>query len=310
LKILVLRNSTARSSTFCLTSKQVLIAGVLCLFVLPVTLGVGGYLLTSKLDKTANPFADPAYRDSVVDRVSEQQQELEKTREYVRQHLDVLGQRVGRLQAQVSRINAVGMRIAEDSGLDFASFQFDQDPPVGGASEPERETEQADIQDAIELIESELALRESEISAMDFLLSRRNLEAKQTPTGWPVKGGWVSSKFGKRLHPVTGGHHFHKGVDIPGQRGADILSVADGVVTRSENKGNYGWLVEVDHGDGYKTLYAHNKANTVKVGDTVSQGQPIAKLGSTGRSTGPHLHFEVSRNGKVVNPIRYLYKKG
>jgi len=283
--------------------------GLLCLLVVPLAIGVGGYMLTQKLDRTANPFSDPNYRDSMVDRVSEQQIELQKTREYVRQHLDVLGQRVGRLQAQVSRINAVEMRIAEESGLDIASFQFDQDPPVGGASESERDSDQADIQNAIELIETELALRESEISAMDFLLSRRNLQAKQTPSGWPVKGGWVSSKFGARLHPITGGRDFHRGVDIPGQRGADVLAVADGVVIRSEQKGNFGWLVEVDHGDSYKTLYAHNESNLVETGETVSKGQPIAKLGSTGRSTGPHVHFEVARNNKPVNPIKYLYKK-
>ena len=144
---------------------------------------------------------------------------------------------------------------------------------------------------------------------MDFLLSRRSLESQQTPAGWPVKGGWVSSNFGSRLHPMTGKKQFHRGVDIPGRLGADVLAVADGVVVRSSSSGDYGWMIEIDHGDGYTTLYSHNRENLVDVGATVVKGQAIAKVGSTGRSTGPHVHFEVSKNKRTINPVRYLYKK-
>ena len=131
--------------------------------------------------------------------------QMSQTKEYVRQHLDVLGRRVGSLQAQVSRISAVEMRIAEAAGVDLDDFQFEQDPPVGGANPSEAvDSEQIDIENAIDAIETELARRESEIAAMDFLLSRRSLQSQQTPAGWPVRGGWVSSNFGTRLHPMTG----------------------------------------------------------------------------------------------------------
>ena len=154
-----------------------------------------------------------------------------------------------------------------------------------------------------------MVLRESEIAAVDFVLSRNSLESKQTPAGWPVKGGWVSSNFGSRMHPMTGKKQFHQGVDIPGKTGAEVLAVADGVVTRSIRSGNYGWVIEIDHGDDFTTLYSHNRANLVIAGETVIKGQPIGEVGSTGRSTGPHVHFEVLRNNRHINPVKYLYKK-
>ena len=282
----------------------------LSLLVLPIALGLASYAVVSKVDRSLNPFIDPEYRISVEDRVKEQEQEIVKTRNYVRQHMDVLGRRIGSLQAQVSRINAVEMRIADVSGIDIDSFQFDQDPPIGGtAAGDEVDSEQIDIENAIVVIEQELSLRESEIAAMDFLLSRNSLESKQTPAGWPVKDGWVSSSFGSRMHPMTGKKQFHRGVDIPGKIGADVLAVADGVITRSTEGGNYGWLVEIDHGDGYSTLYSHNSRNLVSEGQTVVKGQPVGQVGSTGRSTGPHVHFEVLKKDRNINPIKYLYKQ-
>ncbi len=287
-----------------------MMAGAALLLGLPILLGLLSYWVIASIDRSLNPFVDPDYRVAVETRVRDQEQQMQETKEYVRQHMDILGRRVGSLQAQVSRINAVEMRIAETSGINLSDFQFEQDPPVGGSTAAETvDSEQVDIENAIEAIEKELARRESEIAAMDFLLSRRSLESQQTPAGWPVRGGWVSSNFGSRLHPMTGKKQFHRGVDIPGREGADVLSVADGVVTRSEKNGSFGWMVEIDHGDGYTTLYSHNKENLVEVGATVTKGQAIARIGSTGRSTGPHVHFEVAKNKRTINPVRYLYKK-
>jgi murein DD-endopeptidase MepM/ murein hydrolase activator NlpD len=311
LKIIFVKDSTAKNGALCFSGPKLILGGAFALIGLPIVLGLVSYWTVSSIDRSLNPFVDPEYRIAVEGRVNDQQMEIEKTRDYVRQHMDVLGRRIGSLQAQVSRINAVEMRLASATGIDLEDFQFDQDPPIGGPdAESEVDSEQVDIENAIVAIENELALRESEVAAVDFLLSRRNLQSQQTPAGWPVEKGWVSSNFGSRMHPMTGKKQFHRGVDIPGKLGAEVLAVADGVVTRSIKSGNYGWLVEIDHGDDYTTLYSHNRVNLVKEGETVIKGQAVAQIGSTGRSTGPHVHFEVLKKDRHINPVKYLYKKG
>ena len=297
MKIILIKDNVTSSTSLCLSGRKLVIRALLALVVLPICLAVFSYWVVAKIDRSLNPFVDPEYRIAVESRVNAQEQEVSKTRDYVRQHMDALGREIGSLQAQVSRINAVEQRIAESSGIDLADFTFDEDPPVGGTgAESESDSQQIDIENAITEIENELTLRESEIAAVDFLLSRKSLQSKQTPAGWPVEGGWVSSNFGSRMHPITGKKQFHRGVDIPGKEGANVLSVADGVVVRAEKNSTYGWLVEIDHGDGYLTLYAHNKRNSVQAGETVTKGQVIAEIGSTGLSTGAHVHFEVSKN--------------
>ena len=309
MKVILVSDRTAKNGATCFSGKRLLWSCAVALVVAPIALGLASYWLVATIDRALNPFVDPEYRIAVESRVNEQEQEIGKTRDYVRQHMDVLGQRIGSLQAQASRITAVEMRLAQDSGLDLNDFQFDQDPPIGGPG-TDTNSEQVDIENAIVAIERELSLRESEMAAVDFLLSRKSLQSQQTPAGWPVEKGWISSSFGSRMHPITGKKQFHSGVDIPGKEGADVLAVADGVVKRAVKSGNYGWLVEIDHGDDYTTLYGHNQSNSVKEGETVMKGQAIAKVGSTGRSTGPHVHFEVQKNDRRINPIKYLYKKG
>ncbi|MEM7358564.1 MAG: M23 family metallopeptidase [Pseudomonadota bacterium] len=310
MKVILLKDNTAKNGALCFSGRKLLVSGALMFVALPIVLGLMSYWVVSTIDRSLNPFVDPEYRIAVETRVNEQENEILKTRDYVRKHMDVLGRRIGSLQAQVSRINAVEIRLAEASGINLEDYKFDQDPPIGGAAaSADLDSEQVDIENAIVAIEQELALRESEIAAVDFLLSRKNLQSQQTPTGWPVENGWVSSSFGSRMHPMTGKKQFHRGVDIPGKLGADVLAVADGVVKRSTKSGDYGWLVEIDHGDDYTTLYSHNRANLVQEGETVTKGQPIAEIGSTGRSTGPHVHFEVRKKNRHINPVKYLYKK-
>lgn len=308
MKIIVIKDNVTNSKSLCLSGRGLLVRALLILVVLPVALALASYWVVAKIDRSLNPFIDQEYRIAVESRVNEQELQISKTRDYVRQHMDVLGSRIGSLQAQVSRINAVEQRIAESTGVDLVDFTFSEDPPVGGTGS-ELDSEQIDIENAISEIEYELTLRESEIATIDFLLSRKNLESQQTPAGWPVDGGWVSSSFGSRMHPITGKKQFHGGVDIPGKEGSNVLAVADGVITKSEKNSSQGWVVVIDHGDGYQTLYAHNKANLVVQGETIIKGQAVAQIGSTGISTGPHVHFEVSKDGSRINPVKYLYKK-
>jgi murein DD-endopeptidase MepM/ murein hydrolase activator NlpD len=148
--------------------------------------------------------------------------------------------------------------------------------------------------------------REQKLSVLESLLMSRSLDERVMPSGRPVEDGWLSSKYGKRNDPFTGKQEFHKGLDFAGKKGSEVVVVGDGVVTWSGKRSGYGNMIEVSHGNGYVTRYGHNQKNLVNVGDTVRKGQQIALMGSTGRSTGPHVHFEVMHDGKTVNPVKYI----
>jgi len=156
-------------------------------------------------------------------------------------------------------------------------------------------------------LSAQMENRSQQLNVLETMLMSRNLQAEVMPTGRPITRGWLSSYFGIRTDPFTGRRVHHSGVDFAGKLGADVVSVAAGVVTFSSKRSGYGNLVEVNHGNGYVTRYGHNKENLVRVGETIKKGQVVAKMGTTGRSTGPHVHFEVMRNGRHVDPKRYIH---
>jgi murein DD-endopeptidase MepM/ murein hydrolase activator NlpD len=158
----------------------------------------------------------------------------------------------------------------------------------------------------LELLEQKISSREMQLNLLEELIMNANLEQAIHPTGQPIRHGWISSYYGMRNDPFTGKRTMHKGIDFAGKEGSDVIAVAAGVVTQATKKPGYGFVVEINHGKGYVTRYGHNKALLVKVGDRVKQGQTIGKMGSSGRSTGPHVHFEVILNDKVVNPTKYI----
>jgi murein DD-endopeptidase MepM/ murein hydrolase activator NlpD len=157
-------------------------------------------------------------------------------------------------------------------------------------------------------LDHEMTDREQQLSVLESVLLSRSLSERVMPSGRPITDGWLSSRFGKRNDPFTGKREYHKGLDFAGKKGSDVVAVGDGVISWSGKRSGYGNLVEINHGNGYATRYGHNQRNLVKVGDTVKKGELVALMGSTGRSTGPHVHFEVLRNGKAVNPSRYIGK--
>jgi murein DD-endopeptidase MepM/ murein hydrolase activator NlpD len=148
--------------------------------------------------------------------------------------------------------------------------------------------------------------REGQLAILDRQLAARDFKSQAFVAGRPIKRGWMSSAFGHRTDPFTGKKAWHNGVDFAGKSGSDVIAIASGVVTAAEKRYGYGWMVEINHGDGFVTRYAHNASNLVAIGDIVEKGGVVARMGSTGRSTGPHVHFEVLRNGKAMNPERYI----
>lgn len=225
--------------------------------------------------------------------------------------LDAMAARVGQMQAELTRINSLGQRLSDLSGLTAEGFDFTA--PAGAGGGPERVSLRAnngaEVSHDLAKVLGELDDRNRKLALLETLIRDRDLKGGRAaiPGGWPLAyGGVITSEFGYRRHPITGRHAMHMGIDISAPIGTDIVAMAEGVVIFSGKKSGYGNIVELRHPNGLETRYAHNQMNLVKVGDTIRKGQVIAKLGSTGRSTGPHMHFEVRRNGNAVDPIGYL----
>jgi murein DD-endopeptidase MepM/ murein hydrolase activator NlpD len=164
----------------------------------------------------------------------------------------------------------------------------------------------AEFEQALDRLAERLDQGQRQLEVLSDLLLTRNVSAQLRPSGNPVKNGWLSSPFGKRTDPLTGKTSWHDGVDIVGKVGTVVAAAASGVVTFAGVQDGYGNLVEVAHGNGLKTRYGHNQKLLVGVGDVVKRGDALALLGSSGRATGPHVHFEVLDNGKATNPAKYL----
>lgn len=240
-----------------------------------------------------------------------EQRQLQAFYQYSNGVFQQQAKQAGLLQARMTRLEALGSRLAERA--DFADeFDFYNLPSIGGPEADLSDSQalsQADIRSVLKELDWQLDRREQEIQAIDALLSNKKIRQESYIAGRPAASGWLSSQFGKRIDPFTGNVAWHNGIDFAGKEGTHVLAVAAGVVVWSGERYGYGQLVEVNHGNGFTTRYAHNKENTVRIGDVVSKGQTLAKMGSTGRSTGPHVHFEVLRHGKAVDPRNYIYRK-
>jgi murein DD-endopeptidase MepM/ murein hydrolase activator NlpD len=241
--------------------------------------------------------------------IDAQQTELAATRNTLQKSVDALALRLGQMNAHVIRLDALGERLTQMAGLEDGEFDFSSAPPLGGPEEllPAPESLQiSNVVLALETLDHQLTDRSQQLSVLeDFLLNRR-LQDEVHPEGRPVTAGYISSRYGNRTDPFTGRAAFHKGIDFAGREGNDIVAVASGVVTWSGARYGYGEMIEINHGNGYATRYAHNSTNLVAVGDTVKRGQRIGHMGDTGRATGANLHFEVLRNGRAVDPLTFI----
>ncbi len=222
--------------------------------------------------------------------------------------LAMLATHVARMQAKVSRLEALGQQVAKDYALED-QFDFSSEVGVGGLSELGSSIELNQlIQDMDELV-SRIDNSNVQISLLETVTSNHYIDDERYISGRPVEKGWLSSHYGLRNDPFNGRRTMHKGVDFAGKEGTNVIATAGGVVTWAGNMFGYGVLVEIDHGNGLRTRYGHNKSLSVAVGDVVAKGQNIAQMGSTGRSTGPHVHYEVLKAGQQVDPKKYVYRK-
>ncbi|MCW4471424.1 M23 family metallopeptidase [Xanthomonas sp. H13-6] len=240
-------------------------------------------------------------------KVEKQEQELQQVRQQAQTEVNALAARLGELQAQATRLNALGERLTQMGQLEDGEFDFNETPGMGeGSSGPVQDIPVSAVNSDLQVLEQRFLASGRQLSVLESLLFDHQLEQNAVPSRMPIRNSYVTSSFGTRADPFGRGRASHKGMDFHARVGDPVMAVADGVVRYSGVKGGYGNVVEVDHGNGYVTLYAHNSRLTVKVGDLVRAGQEVAKAGSTGRSTGAHVHFEVWENGQVVNPRKFL----
>lgn len=240
--------------------------------------------------------------------LSEQKAEIATLKRQLQDQTDALAVRIARLDAHVIRIDELGKRLTSMAHIDHRDLNFDEEPPVGG---PEGDDDGVsaplpDLSSSLSQLEQRVDLRDAQLAALENVMLTRDVNASIRPEGRPVLQGFISSYFGERNDPITGREEFHKGVDFAGNEGDKVVAVAAGVVTWAGARTGWGNLVEIDHGNGYVTRYAHNERTLVTAGQTVTRGEPIALMGSTGHSTGPHVHFEVLHNGRQVNPVAFI----
>jgi len=236
---------------------------------------------------------------------------LEKSSEN-KEQVTAVTMKLAELQSQVLRLNALGDRLAEEANIPDKEFNFEQLPPSGGPmvqSEQQPRKNLAELLLSISDLENSIAHEEKQLKMLESVTLGHHIENTRYLSGRPIKKGWLSSYYGTRKDPFTGKPAMHKGVDFAGSENASIIATASGVVSWAGERYGYGQLIEINHGDGLKTRYGHNKELTVSVGDVVTKGQVIAKMGSTGRSTGPHVHYEILRNNRQIDPTKYVYRK-
>jgi murein DD-endopeptidase MepM/ murein hydrolase activator NlpD len=319
MNIILVRKKTGSTIDFNVSRSFIIILFSL-LFVVPVISYYLGVISNDKVP-TITELNQPKYIEPVRNKltqivgteyreeIAKQQQELDELKQHNQENINALTINLAKLQAHIIRLDSLGVRLTEVARLDKKAFNFDDEPAMGGAAEPGEkfgDMQYSEFVKRMEEVSNDIQNRSKQMAILEKLLISDYFNLTTTPSGKPTNKGRVSSYFGMRKDPFTGKKRMHKGIDVAGKAGSDVVATADGIVVRTETQNGYGKLIEIDHGYGLSTRYAHNKSATVKVGDIVKQGQVIAKMGSTGRSTGPHVHYEVLRNGKQLNPGKYL----
>jgi len=275
-----------------------------CLLGIPTAIGAWGYNWLVNFDKNDAFNADaPAWGTALF----EQKEKLEKSRKQTEGQVAALTAKVADLQARLVRLDALGERLTKVAKLDKGEFNFSQPPGMGGPLSMAGAVSTSEFLSLLNNLSDHVQNREQQFKALDSILMTRSFEADALFDTLPVSNGYLSSSFGYRADPFNGKSEFHSGIDFTAPMGTAITAVAAGVVTQSVLTSDYGNLIQINHGGSFETRYAHNKLNLVRIGDVVKKGQIIALVGSTGRSTAPHVHFEVYKNGRVVDPASYIH---
>jgi murein DD-endopeptidase MepM/ murein hydrolase activator NlpD len=298
--IILVSDSLAKSRSMTLSQGQV--------FLIAFGILVAGFMLAMATYVATMKFAvdlrNPYLRALMA---SLHQDEQKRSEAQVKENLDALAAKVGELQARILRLDAFGERLAKAAGIKREEFRFDEKPGQGGPVVPlGPDLTVPEFQRMLDDMSRLVDDRSEKLGVLDSFFMDDRLARKTVPTTMPVTGGYYSSNYGYRLDPITGHSEFHTGVDIVAGIGTKVMAAAGGVVSFSGTMPEYGNVVDVDHDNGLTSRYAHLSKRLVKAGDVVMKGQLIALVGNTGRTTGPHLHFEVREKGIPLNPNKFL----
>jgi murein DD-endopeptidase MepM/ murein hydrolase activator NlpD len=300
LNIILVSDSLAKSRSIALSQTQVALVAFGILLA-GFFLAMATYVVTMKF---AVDLRNP-YLRTLLEALHEDDQKRSEAE--MKENLNALAVRVGELQARILRLDAFGERLAKAAGIKREEFRFDEKPGQGGpAPTAGRDLSVTEFNQMLGEISRVLDDRSDKLGVLDSFLMDDRLARKTIPTTMPVEAGYYSSNYGYRLDPITGRSTFHTGVDIIAAPGTPVMAAAGGVVSTVAFVQEYGNIVDVDHDNGLTSRYAHLSKSLVKVGDVVMKGQIIAKVGATGRVTGPHLHFEVREKGIPLNPNKFL----
>lgn len=242
--------------------------------------------------------------------LKEQQRDIEHAQRNALENLEASALRLAKLQARIVRLDALGKRLTTVAKLDQGEFDFTRPPGLGGPESPYDGAtyNPPEYLQVLNQLGEDIENRELQLGVLETLLVNRKIQSDVFLAGRPIKKGWMSSRFGLRNDPITGKRAWHNGVDFAGSEGDPVVTVAAGVVVYAGPRNGYGKMVELNHGGGYATRYGHHKELIVQVGDIVKKGQVVGLMGSSGRATGPHVHFEVFKNGRVVDPSSYIHR--
>ncbi|MDC3124020.1 M23 family metallopeptidase [Gammaproteobacteria bacterium] len=297
---LILINKSGEPSQFVLSSLRIKMLGFVAAIVC-VGLVFAGFLLKQ------SDFVDAAVIETWRSKLSEQGDVVEQLREQSVARRQAVGRQIAEMQARLWRMEALASYMHETSGLPKDEFDFDAPVSQGGPLSNEAEVLEVDNLDTqLASLSRRLKQRETELSILDQVLLGIYNDKGARPAGAPIVKGWMSSPFGERVDPISGKKAWHEGMDFAGAKGSEVIAVANGVVVFAGYRDGYGKMVEISHGKDMRTRYGHHEEVLVHAGQIVKRGDVIALMGSSGRSTGPHVHFEVLKEGRPVNPARYV----
>lgn len=279
------------------------------LVVLPALAGVGTYYGVRYLE---DPVITEDSAERWQNRIREQQAQIQDLRERSEEQLKAQTRKLAEMQGRLVRLDALGERLVDVADIRSDEFDFQAPSAMGGPQAPDAASSNYQppaFVDTLDNLSRTLSRREQQMEILDGLMKDRRLEQKSSLSGRPITDGWMSSRYGYRTDPFSGKLAMHEGMDFAGKEGSDVVATASGVVTYADERWGYGKLVEINHGDGFTTRYGHAREITVEAGDIVKPGQVVARMGNSGRSTGPHVHYEVRKDGQPVDPRPYIYRK-